>query len=258
MTDVPTVRDDFLARRVRDSLQRDDNALDLTGDHILVVELSSRLCSPDSLTRLPDELLRDVAFFCKRLDRVAANVANATYFVDTRNPNGPCRFKRNENLIVAFIGDTPIWFWEKEQGRWELYQVGAFADFEEHQPLWDESLLDDCLLLRARGTHAPSRLAPKALLGVLWYFRDILRLAAGRMAGRHWLPDIRNRDSGYAFKTDGAFTVAYRCADVEPLWCWKKHEDERWRQLRMRSCESKTLRGSLEDGRLCDGDWDGR
>ncbi len=246
---------EFFPRRVRDSLHADDSVLALPHPHVLEIALACGDWPVGGESATPEQLLRRAGVLVKTLQDAAAAVADKRFSPDSRYPNGPCRFKRSRNLIVAFHGDSPVWFWERTGAEWELHGMRAHFGAAECEPLWDASVLGEYTDYGWPQGNDPSRLTPRALFGVIGYFRDILKRAAARVAERPVLPDVTNPHGRHHFRTDGTAAVAYREADAEPVWCWSRKEDGHWRLYRTVLHYRSVHEDLADEEELHDGDW---
>ena len=252
---LPTARpSDFLPRRVGDRLRVDDSALELFPTSFLSVTIGEALYSESGHT--PQGLFRAAAYFVRRLHDVAAQVADAPSFIDPGKPDGPTRFRRKRNFILAYQKTCgPVWFWERKNGKWALNcltMAPETHDPEDRHPIWDRTALRIRHPFRWGEGNRPRFLSPPAILGVLWHFKGMLDEAVTRLVDRPCLPDIgRGR---VHFRADEDYAVAYRCDDDEPLWCWKRQPTGQWKQYRV---EPYTTVSRPPDRReLSDGVWD--
>ena len=235
--------------RVFARLQEDDRILAMADTELLEVELSRALYEHRVDNLAPRELLQDAAVFVGRLHEAAEEVAGEPYLPDPRNPNGPCRFRKRGDVVVAFHGDSPVWHWRRQRGLWELHMMRvtrepgvagkpdiddfldglAFLDDEDDEGDGLAELFQLETLLKgigdadgpgeggpgvgdaaARGGNDPERLTPGALLGVLQHFTQVLKDAHERLDGAPWLPDAADPNAGSRFRSNGEFIVAYR------------------------------------------------
>ena len=243
---MPIFRDVF-AR-----LQEDDSILAMSDTEFLEVELSRALTRHAVDDLAPAELRRHAAAFVRRLREAAGTVAGEPYLPDPRNPNGCCRFRKGEDVVVAFHGDSPVWYWRREQGLWELHmmrvtrvsdlagtpEIGASPDGPGNpgdghdegdiraRPFRIEprkERIEDRGASSGGGPETgdkaaddgndPERLTPDALLGVLMHFTRVLEDAHDRLDGAPWLPDTADPNGERRFRSNGEFIVACRAID---------------------------------------------
>lgn len=246
---------DFLPRRVRNSLHESDNNLRISGVGLLKIEVAEALCERDIRTLLPKDLLRIAVQFYRKLNVAAARVAEAPSSLDFRHPYGPCRFRKTDDLIVAFHDESPIWFWERLGQEWSLNSLNVRISRHDRDPLWDASWLEDPRLYHAPDGNDPRGLTPGAFVGVIWYVKEILDRAVASVDGRPYIPDVSGLSTGYVFRTDGEFTVAYRPLDEAPAWCWKRKCDGMWKLYRMQPERASRLPDLSQERELRDGEW---
>ena len=108
---------EFLPRRVFERLKVDDSILGMGDTEYLDVGMTQAVNDRDPDTMTPWHLFQTVANFNKRLERVDAAVAAERWHPDPGHSNGCYRFRANEDFIVAYQGEAPIWFWENKDGR---------------------------------------------------------------------------------------------------------------------------------------------
>lgn len=236
-------------RQVFACLQADDSILAMSDTEFLEVELSQPLTKHgvDDLT--PTGLRHHAAVFVRQLHEVAGKVAGEPYLPDMRNPNGLCRFKKGEDVVVAFHGDSPVWHWRRKGELWELHMMrvtrvsnvaGApdiealLAGLESLDHEHDEGGVQAALFqngsgqeeiedidgsrgggleigeLAEGGRNDPERLSPDALLGVLMHFTQVLKDAHDRVDDAPWQPDTADPNGGNRFRSNGEYIVAYR------------------------------------------------
>ena len=235
--------------RVFARLQEDDGILAMADRELLEVELSWALSRDGTGNLSPVGLLQDAAVFVRRLHEAAGEVAGEPYLPDLRNPNGPCRFRRGGDVVVAFHGDSPVWYWRRQGGRWELHMMratrepgvagtpdlDALLDELEYFDDGDEEGDDLAELFQlgpimeriedfggwadrgpepgdgaARHGNDPERLTPDALLGVIQHFTQVLKDAHEALDGAPLLPDAADPGGEGRFRSNGEFIVAYR------------------------------------------------
>ena len=280
--------------RVFTRLQEDDGILAMSDTELLEVELSRALRGRGADDLAPVELLEDAAVFVRRLHEAAGEVAGEPYLSDPRNPNGPCRFRMGEDVVVAFHGDSPVWHWRRERGLWELYMmrvtrepgvvgipdIDALLDGLEHFDGGGD-VLEELFQLgpllggmddldgpghrgpepedaAARDGNAPELLTPDALLGVIQHFTQVLKDAHEALDGAPWSPDAADPNGGGRFRSNDEFIVAYRDRDgteYRPVWCWRRKPDGRWKLYRLRSCAGPEIPDPSFERRLRDGNW---
>ena len=236
-------------RQVFARLQEDDSILAMSDTEFLEVELSRPLTKHgvDDLT--PTGLRHHAAVFVRQLQEVAGKVAGEPYLPDMRNPNGFCRFKKDEDAVVAFHGDSPVWHWRRKSGLWELHMMRATRESNVAGAPDIETLLagpesldderDEGGVRAARfqngsgqegiedidgssdggletrelaegGRNDPERLTPDALLGVLMHFTQVLKDAHDRLDDAPWQPDTADPNGEGRFRSNGEYIVAYR------------------------------------------------
>ena len=239
-------------RQVFARLREDDSILAMSDTEFLEVELSQPLTEHgvDDLT--PTGLRHHAAVFVRQLHEVAKKVAGEPYLPDMRNPNGLCRFKKGEDAVVAFHGDSPVWHWRRKGGLWELHMmrvtrvsnvVGAsdiealLAGLESLDDEHDEAGVRAARFQNGSGQEGiedidgssdggletsdmaagegndPERLTPDALLGVLMHFNQVLKDAHDRLDDAPWLPDTADPNGEGRFRSNGEYIVAYRSGD---------------------------------------------
>lgn len=278
---MPIFRDVF-AR-----LQEDDSILALSDTELLEVELSRALTGHAVDDLAPVELRRHAAAFVRRLREAAGTVAGEPYLPDPRNPNGCCRFRKGEDFVVAFHGDSPVWYWRREQGLWELHmmrvtRVSDLAGTPElvasrHAPgnSGDEGdVRANPFQIEPQGASSggspetgdeaaghgndPERLTPDALLGVLMHFTQVLEDAHDRLGDAPWLPDTADPNGERRFRSNGEFIVACRAVDgaeYEPSWCWRRKPDGHWKLYRLRTRAGPEIPDPSVEHPLGDGHW---
>ena len=127
---------------------------------------------------------------------------------------------RNDDFIVACQGETPTWFWENKDGRWELNRLCVVRESDLSDTFDLAALLDDDEDLDHRVRNKPENLTPMALLGVVMYFAKTLMHAAAKVKNEPCFPDARDPDGDYCFREAGGLIVAYRGS--EPVWALEK------------------------------------
>ena len=279
-------------------LQEDDSVLVMSDTEFLEVELSEAL-TRDRIRgdddRTPCALLRHAGVFVHQLlHRAAEEVAGKPYLPDPRNPNGFCRFKMSDDVVVAFHGDSPVWFWRRNGGSWELHmmRVTKESDLEDTEDIdallaafenaafenYDEEEDDTDTLLESTDSDVglsddepeipdvdepqdndPERLTPDPLLGVLQHFTRVLTDAHAQLKGAPLLPDPTDPNGERRFRSNGEFIVAYRVSEGakdKPIWCWRKKQDGHWKLYRLRTCAGMEIPSPSFEKRLWDGNWD--
>ena len=236
----------------------------------LDIEVSEKLWSERPSFRenaeelTPRQRLVPFALFVRRLYDFSRQMAELPFFPDPRCPESSYIFKRNENVILAFCGDDPIWYWENKDDLWELYmmRVSRNADIEEsldrddllaeHENIEDES--DDT-------RNDPENLTPDPLLGVFKHFLRVLEYGHAQLEGEPYSRDTASPNSAYRFRFNEQFIIAYRCnsdSDYQPVWCWRKQKNGTWKLYRLRisvSSDIELLDSSIEQ-ELENGTWD--
>lgn len=261
-------------------LQEDDSILEVADDEWLEVYFSFGEWPEQYRDRLPCRLVRHAAVFVKHLYDNAERVADELYFPDARNPDSPCLLKMDDDVIVAFQDDRPVWYWERKEGIWnfnglwisrETNWSGSFdTDDDLEQILLGEALgineLDreedefpDVPLAAVHETNDPEYLNPDPLLGVLRHVEKVLSDADAQLKGERYLCDPGDPNNGYRFRSNDKVIVAYGCAatgEYDPLWCWKKKAEGKWKLYKLRaSLEGRELENHAER-RLRMGNWD--
>lgn len=241
---------------VFERLQEDDSILGMFDNECLEVRLSFEVEPKTDRDLLPCSLLERVARFVHRLDANATQLADEPYFPDGRDPNGHLQFKMNDGVIVGFQGDLPFHYWQQKDGSWELQRLQVFKKAETDDPPELAELIDLLEQDDNDDGHGESRpddsgrwlrpipeeddvqeLTPDPLLGVLQHFVQVLKDAHTQVDGTPLLPDTRNPNSEYRFRTDDEYVVAYRSfanGAHEPVWCWIRKQNGRWKLYKLR------------------------
>lgn len=228
--------------QVTDRLREDDEILAMGISEYLDVEVSDGLWSIapafqiDAEKLTPRQRLQPFALFVTKLYDLSEQMENLPFFPDPGNPESACRFKANDNAILAFCGDNPVWFWEQKDDSWRLcmMQVSRESDIFDIEDLLQE-LQNDVDEEDTR--HDPENLTPDPLLGVFSYFRRILEAGHGQLEEEPYFPDPANPNGNYRFRSNGQFVVAYRSisgSDCQPAWCWRQQENGLWKLYRVR------------------------
>ena len=257
-------------------LREDDSKLPLLDAEFLDLELSEALWSneeKDAENLKLNTRLAPIALFVKHLYDAAERMAGLPLSPDPRNPDGPCRFKRDENTILAFHGDNPVWYWIRKNDFWSLYmmrvsrELALEGDDLDYDPELEELLEDDGdegpeeELGNVQSPNDPEGLTPDSVFGVSSYFHEILKDGHGRLDGQPYWDDPSCPNTDYRFRQNNEFIVAYRRASdggFRPIWCWRKREDGRWKLYRVRisvSLDQSLLDLSMER-KLDSGVWE--
>ena len=202
---------------------------------------------------LPDQWLRYVAHFVKRLDENAAQVADRPYVPDMRSPNGRYGLKADDDVIVAFHDHQPAWYWERKEEVWNLraawairsfggnsalefsYDIAHYwigEDFPADPPGVEERECVDPHDAEIHASNDPARLLPDPLLGVLSHYSRVLKDGHARLEGTPYLRDPGKPNSACRYRSNDDFIVAYwpvGNGEYEPAWCWKRKPDGAWK-----------------------------
>lgn len=236
-------------RQVFARLQEDDSILAMSDTEFLEVELSQPLTKHGVNDLTPTGLRHHAAVFVRQLHELAGKVAGEPYLPDMRNPNSLCRFKKGEDVVVAFHGDSPVWHWRRKGELWERHMMrvtrvsnvaGApdiealLAGLESLDHEHDEGGVQAALFqngsgqeeiedidgsrgggleideLAEGGGNDPERLSPDALLGVLMHFTQVLKDAHDRVDDAPWQPDTADPNGENRFRSNSEYIVAYR------------------------------------------------
>ena len=269
---------EFLPRRVFERLKVDDSILKMGDTAYLDVGISRAISDRDPDTMTPWRVLQHVAFFNKRLETVDSAVSAERWFPDPGTPNGCNRFRANDDFIVAYQGDIPLWYWENKDGRWELNRLRVkradlsylfdpfeLLDEDEDLDLQDEFLEEDeDMELQDgflgddegpdhQGGYRPEELTPMEVFGVVMYFAKSLKSAAASVKNEPCFPDVRDPNGGCRFRGNDGLIVAYR--GKEPVWYWKRRECGSWKLYRMDASRMSERFYPSENVELRDGEW---
>ena len=233
-------------------LRQDDSKLPLLETALLNVELSAALWSnkEDAEELIPQHRLAPIAVFVRHLYAAAERMSELPSSPDPRNPGGPCRFKRDENTILALHGNNPVWYWTRKNDSWELHMMRVSKESDVEDDLdFDELLaeMEDIVdddgdenhedeLGDVQSPNDPERLTPDPMFGVIAYFREILEDGSTRLDGQSYWSDPKNPDNDYRFRISDEIIVAYRSTShhgFQPIWCWRKKEDGHWKLYRV-------------------------
>ena len=258
-------------------LRQDDSKLPLLNTEFLDVELSAALWSikEDAEKLKPKQRLAPIAVFVRRLYAAAERMSELPSSPDPRNPDGPCRFKRDENTILALHGNNPVWCWTRKNDTWELHMMRVSKESDVEDDLDFDELLaemedvvdddgDEILedeLDDVQSPNDPERLTPDPMLGVISYFHEILEDGSTRLDGQPYWSDPKNPDNDYSFRISDEIIVAYRSNPhhgSQPIWCWRKKEDGHWKLYRVSisvSSDQTLLNPSMEE-KLDNGVWE--
>lgn len=240
---------------VFEHLQEDDSILGMFDNEYLEVRLSFEVEPKTDRDLLPSNALRRVAHFVKRLETNAEWLADNPCFPDGRDPNGHLQFKMNDDVIVGFQGNLPFYYWQQKDGSWELQRLRVFKKAETDDPPDLDEFIDSLELDAADEGQGESRpvdlgrwlrpipkegdageLTPDPLFGVLQQFVQVLKEAHKQVDGTPLMPDSRNPNSEYRFRSDDEYVVAYRSfasGAHEPVWCWKRKPNGRWKLYKL-------------------------
>ena len=257
---------EFLPRRVFERLRLDDSILKMGDTEHLDVGITRTVNDSKPRKMIPRHVLQTVAHFYKRLQKVDAAVSAERWFPDSGNPNGHYRFRANDDFIVAYQGDIPIWYWEYKDGRWELNRLRVKTDsdlsdlFDPSEFLEDDEDLDhleglnrDDVEPNQQEGYRPEELTPMAVLGVVMYFSKSLEGAAARMKNEPYLPDVRDPNGDCRFRGNDGLIVAYR--GKEPVWYWKRRDCGSWKLYRMGASRMSDRFDPSENVELRNGEW---
>lgn len=236
-------------------LRDDDTILAIGNFEFLDVEVSEELWgnfNKDAEELAPKRRLTPFAVFVKQLYNLSERMEDLPFLPDPRSPQGTYKFKENENIILVFCGDNPVWYWEKTDNLWQLYamRVTKNSNVEEAldpneldreieellQDLENQDLENDEEEDGPKGND-PEYLTPDANLGVFRHFISVLEDGHAQLEGEPYCHDTANPNSSYRFRFNDRFIVAYRCmsdSDCQPVWCWRKQEDGFWKLYRLR------------------------
>ena len=255
--------------QVIDKLRENDAIIKMRNSEFLDVEVSEGLWSirpsfqvgADELT--PRERLMPFALFVHRLYDFSEKMEDLPFFPDPRNPRNACKFKVNENVILAFCGDNPIWYWEKKDDFWQLFMMRVSREFDIDESLDIDDLLEELENYEDEDRDTrndPEHLTPDPLLGVFSYFRRVLEEGHAQLEEEPYIPDTANPNSKYRFRSNGQFIVAYRRisdSECQPAWCWRKQESGSWKLYRIRISVSPDIQllDSWIEPELKNGTW---
>ena len=128
---------------LRSLLWEDDTMLAMSNAELLDVEASKGLWrrfnnDADELT--PRQRLQPFALFVSRLYDLSQQMEDLSFLPYPKSPECAYTFKTNENIILGFCGDNPVWCWKKKDDLWQLYamQVSRNSHIEDHFDLDEE------------------------------------------------------------------------------------------------------------------------
>ncbi|MCY4558311.1 MAG: hypothetical protein OXF79_18435 [Chloroflexi bacterium] len=235
---------------------------------------------PETLRKLlPNQWLRQVALFVKRLDENGARVAERPYCPDMRSPNGRFGLKMDDDVIVAFHHHRPAWYWEKKEEAWRLnalwadrllsedsflefgYDIAHYwvgddrpagpLDVEEQEPVDSH----DAEIL---ASNDPERLLPDPLFGVLGHFLRILNEGHAQLEGTPYLLVPGQPNSACRYRSNGEFIVAYRPVgndEYEQAWCWKRKPGGAWKLYMLLAHPTQEIHDDYAVRELGEGTW---
>ena len=70
--------------------------------------------------------LASIIIFVNHLYTAAERIVELPVSPDPRTPAGPCRFKGDEDTILAFHGNNLVWYWTRKSDFWQLYAMRVF------------------------------------------------------------------------------------------------------------------------------------
>lgn len=77
----------------------------------------------------PEKQLRRVMIFIRRLERAENEMKSGDhYFLNPFNPDSDYRFRKKENVIVAYRGDNPVWYLKRENDEWKTHKMTISRD----------------------------------------------------------------------------------------------------------------------------------
>ncbi|MCY4590245.1 MAG: hypothetical protein OXE86_06710 [Alphaproteobacteria bacterium] len=232
--------------QVIDKLREDDAILVMSSSEFLDVEVSHGLWSErqsfqiDSEYMTPMQRLTLFAPFVWKLHNHSKKMKKLPLLPDPRNPDSAWTFKVNEDIILAFCSDNPVWYWEKKDDSWQLYIMRVLREDNMDDSLGIDELIRELENYEHEdeGTrNDPENLTPDPLLGVFKHFLRVLTDGHAQLDKEPYFPDPANPNSEYRFRSNGQFVVAYRRisdSDCQPAWCWRRQENGSWKLYRIR------------------------
>ena len=89
----------------------------------------------------PEMRLAQVGGFIMELKEVDNEVKECDgYFPNPFNLDGDYRFKKNENFMVAYSGDNPVWYLKREDDEWKMHKMTI-----SREPITDSDSIEDLL-----------------------------------------------------------------------------------------------------------------
>lgn len=72
----------------------------------------------------PEMRLSHVAMFIHGLENANNEIkSNDHYFPNPFDPDSEYCFKKNENFVVTYRGDNPVWYLKRENDTWETHKM---------------------------------------------------------------------------------------------------------------------------------------
>lgn len=231
-------------------LREDDTILKINKTQFLDVEVSDALWgnfNNDAEELTPKQRLTPFVAFVRKLYSLSEQMEDYPILPDPRSPKGPYKFKEDENIILVFCGDIPVWYWEKKDELWQLYAMNATRNSNVEEVLDPdeldreiEELLQELENDEEEGgsnRNDPEYLTPDASLGVFRYFVGVMEDGHAQLEGEPYCHDTANPNSDYRFRFNDRIIMAYRCisdSGCQPAWCWRKQENGFWKLYRLR------------------------
>ena len=257
--------------KVIERLREDDRILGMDDFEYLEVYFAFDGWPKTLRDLLPNQWLRFVAHFVKRLDGNAVRMADKPYVPEMRNPNGRYGLKADDDMIVAFHDHRPAWYWERKEGVWNLNALwairslggGSFLEVGQdiaHHWIGEDRLADppDAEDPECHASKDPTRLLPDPLLGVLSHYSRVLKDGHARLEGTPYLPVPGNPNSACRYRSNDDFIVAYwpvGNGEYEPAWCWKRKPDGAWKLYLLLSHPTKEIHDDFAVRELESGTW---
>ena len=256
--------------QVTDKLRENDQIMAMSSSEFLDVEVSDGLWSikpsfPVDAEELPPrKRLMPFALFVRKLYDYSDQLEKLPFFPDPRDPESTCQFKANENIILAFCSDNPVWYWERKNDLWQLCMMRVSRESNMDEPLDIDDLLEEFENYEDEDgdiRNDPENLTPDPLLGVFQHFIRVLANGHRQLEEEPYFPDSANPNGKYRFRSNGQLIVAYRRIsgnDYQPAWCWRWQENGTWKLYRIRISVSSAIHmmDSWIEPELKNGIWD--
>ncbi len=234
----------LIFEQVISRLRENDTILKVGNTQLLNIKLSERLgdrlrSSRNDVEELdPLERLRPFVIFGHDLFKLSQRMNSLPFCPDFRYPESEFKFKKSEDVILAFCKDNPVWYWKSKDGYWQLHAmcISRSACVDESFDFVNGELTENDEAAGEENSNDPRDLTPLANLGVIKHFITVLQSGHANLNEEPYYFDTLNPNTDYRFRYNDQFIVAYRCTpgrDHKPVWCWKKQQGGFWKLYRL-------------------------